>query len=418
MKRLSAVSVLGLCTAMAGWSTPTSAATPADQAAAQALFDDGLKLLNGAKYSDACPKLEESDKLDPAVATKYQLARCYEAVGKTASAWALYVAVADAAKRAANVKAEQTARRRAQALDGKLTKLSIKVAASAKPIEAIVIKRDGVEIGRAMVDVAIPVDPGPHEVAASAPGYETWRQLVSVAPGPRTEEVTIPPLVPSPVAAPAPPLAAAPAPPLPAAAPPSAAVPAVAAPKPDAYTPGAVRVSFEVPSGDYWSLRDSDGKQLCQLPCARWVGENSGMYLSRDNGSNVVRLPGMLPVRDGQEAVATLLPARGSPAWAAVVTILAASFSAFGAVGAVRGSCQDASSNFHYGSDCLNTGYKDTTTLDASMSVFFGVGALAAGYWWFWSRSTDQLEVKARHSAALPRPAEVAVGPFGVRVRF
>ena len=53
-----------------------------DKAAAEALFDQGVRLMKQNSFSDACPKLEESERIDPAVGTLLYLGECYERVGK------------------------------------------------------------------------------------------------------------------------------------------------------------------------------------------------------------------------------------------------------------------------------------------------------------------------------------------------
>ena len=77
----------------------TSTSARADQAAvarAQTLFDEALALMKAGKYAEACPRLEESDQLDPGMGTEYRLAECYESDGKIVRAWTFFRAVADA----------------------------------------------------------------------------------------------------------------------------------------------------------------------------------------------------------------------------------------------------------------------------------------------------------------------------------
>src|SRR4051794_17555175 len=69
-------------------------------AAAQVLFDDAMQLVKKGKATEACPKLEESQRLDPAMATQFRLAECYQQTGRIASAWSVFIEVADSAKQA------------------------------------------------------------------------------------------------------------------------------------------------------------------------------------------------------------------------------------------------------------------------------------------------------------------------------
>ena len=49
-----------------------------DAAAARALFEQARKLLADGKPEQACPKLEESQRLDPGIGTLFNMADCHE----------------------------------------------------------------------------------------------------------------------------------------------------------------------------------------------------------------------------------------------------------------------------------------------------------------------------------------------------
>ena len=168
-----------------------------DPATARALFAEGRKLMGEKKYEDACPKFEESLRLDHGMGTQFNLAFCWEQLGRTASAWATFLDVAAAARAAGQSEREAAARDRASALEPKLSRLTIKVPA---PVEGLELTRDDVAVGRAAWGSAVPVDPGTHTLKASAPGKKPWQQQVSVAGGGARVSVDVPKLDDAPVA--------------------------------------------------------------------------------------------------------------------------------------------------------------------------------------------------------------------------
>ena len=164
--------------------------TAEDKAAAESLFQDALKLIQLNNYPEACPKLEASNKLDPAVGTLFNLGDCYEHTGRTASAWSSFGEARRLAERQSDKRAKVAADREA-ALVPRLAKLV--VTAQDRP-EGLVVKRDKKAVDGALLGSAVPVDPGKHTIEAEAPGHEPWSTTVDVPDQPGTVTVTVPPL--------------------------------------------------------------------------------------------------------------------------------------------------------------------------------------------------------------------------------
>lgn len=164
---------------------------------AQALFEDGKRLMSEGNTSAACAKFAESQRLDPAGGTLMNLAACHMKEGKTASAWAEFKdALAEANRQGRTERSEEAARRIAE-LTPQLARIEVVVdGARAKDMR---VTLDDVVIGPASWNIPVPVDPGSHELRASAPGYaavSVRRQFAAAA----TERVVLPPLAPAPVA--------------------------------------------------------------------------------------------------------------------------------------------------------------------------------------------------------------------------
>jgi hypothetical protein len=186
-----------------------------NQAAAQALFEQARQLMADGKYAEACPKLAESQRLDPGAGTLLNLAHCYEKNGQTASAWVTFKDAAAAADVKHRADWSARARERAQALEPTLSRLTIDVAPEART-SGLQVRRDGVEVGSPVWGTPIPTDPGNHTIEASAPAKKTWSTTVTVHANADQAHVPVPVLKDEP----APSAATTPAPaPLPAAEP-------------------------------------------------------------------------------------------------------------------------------------------------------------------------------------------------------
>jgi hypothetical protein len=159
-----------------------------DKAAAEALFDEGRKLMADQQYAEACTKFEASQRLDPGVGTMLNLADCYEKSGRTASAWAEFRETISAAHKAGSAERERVARQRVQDLEPKLSYLTIVPWQG----QQVGVSRDGVAIDPGVLGTAIPVDPGTHVIAASAAGKRSWSTDVVVGAHADRVSVSVP----------------------------------------------------------------------------------------------------------------------------------------------------------------------------------------------------------------------------------
>src|SRR5258706_4733814 len=149
--------------------------TGGNKLAAEALFEDGRKLVAEGKYAEACPKFADSERLDPSLGTLLNLANCLEKLGRTATAWVTYREAASAANAAGRKDYLATAERHAQALAAKLARVTMIVA---QPVEGMRVVRDGVVVDRAECGTPIPIDAGSHAIEVTAPRHNGWASTV------------------------------------------------------------------------------------------------------------------------------------------------------------------------------------------------------------------------------------------------
>lgn len=162
-----------------------------DPAGAEVLFQEGRKLMAEGQISAGCEKLKDSFALDPMSGTLLNLAACYEKQGKTATAWARFHNAASLAKSQGKAEQAAEANRRIKVLEPDLSYLTITVP---EPVPGLEIKRDDLDVSPATYGVQVPVDPGPVQVVASAPGYKTVKLSVEISPKKDKRTVTVPKL--------------------------------------------------------------------------------------------------------------------------------------------------------------------------------------------------------------------------------
>jgi hypothetical protein len=165
-----------------------------DAPLAEALFRDGRALMESGRFAEACPKLAESQRVDPHLGTLLNLAACHELQGRTATAWAEYTEARSQAAHAGRADRESFAREHARVLEPKLSRVVVR---AERAIEGLEVDLDGEALGAGALGTALPVDPGHHELRATAPGHAPWSAAFEAASGPVTQTIRVPPLVPA-----------------------------------------------------------------------------------------------------------------------------------------------------------------------------------------------------------------------------
>jgi hypothetical protein len=171
----------------------------ADQTLAQTLFDEAVKLMDEGRFADACPKLAESQRLDPGGGTLLNLGFCRQNEGKLASAWAAYNEALSQAIKDGRKDREATARVHVDELEGKVAKLAIDVSDAARKVDQIAIKLDGTPVRQAAWGVLSPIDRGTHAIVVTAPGKLEYKATVDVNADGTVQRVSIPALKDAPI---------------------------------------------------------------------------------------------------------------------------------------------------------------------------------------------------------------------------
>jgi hypothetical protein len=162
--RLAILAILGL-----------TAHAHAQSAEAEAMFNEGDKLMAAGKLAEACAAFEASNNMDPRAGTLIRLGECREQNHQLASAWTAYK---DALGRVKDPRKRDIATAKVNALEPRLSKLTIVV--GEHKVEGLAITRNGKPIDPAIWDRALPVDGGEYEIGATAPGFSQWKTSVSV----------------------------------------------------------------------------------------------------------------------------------------------------------------------------------------------------------------------------------------------
>ncbi|MRG96695.1 tetratricopeptide repeat protein [Polyangium spumosum] len=162
---------------------------------AEVLFTRAMELSAEGREMEACPMLEQSLRLDPAMGTRYRLAECYEKTNRREAAYRLYTEVADEARRAGMSDRESRARLRSEALSAMLARLVVWVPKDVAETPDLVVTIDGAPLDRATwTGEPLPVELGEHVLEAMAPGRRPYRRVVAVHDATIPVELSVPTL--------------------------------------------------------------------------------------------------------------------------------------------------------------------------------------------------------------------------------
>jgi hypothetical protein len=163
---------------------PAAHAADADP---EKLFAEGSALIEQGRCSEALPKLQEAQRLDPGIGTQFNIAVCEEQLGRLGSAWRDFAQVVQLARASGKKQREEAARAKLEALRARVPTLVIRSAESGD----VTVKVDGDAI-KTEAWSFVPVDPGDHTVEANAPTKKSWTTTVH-APAVGTKlEVLVP----------------------------------------------------------------------------------------------------------------------------------------------------------------------------------------------------------------------------------
>jgi hypothetical protein len=167
----------------------------AEAARAETLFREGRALLDAKTYELACPKLAESERLDPSSGVELALGLCYERSGKTASAWGAFARAVTLAQRDGRADRAQAAAAEAATLEPRLSRVTFAVAPETARLAGLELRQDGIVIGPpSWVDG--PVDPGDHTLDVKAPGHAPYSTTFVLRAEQRKLTVAVPALAP------------------------------------------------------------------------------------------------------------------------------------------------------------------------------------------------------------------------------
>ena len=168
-----------------------NAAENQNQKRAEELYKEGAQLLSAGHYWEAEARFQESLKLLKGRGTLLNLAICHENLGRLATAHGELKLLEEQALAAGDTTRLKVAREHLAWIEPQLSYLSVALSADAQ-LPGIQVELDGQVVPT--LGVPFPVDPGRHQLRASAPGKKDYNLDLVFEIGNEPRSVTIPSL--------------------------------------------------------------------------------------------------------------------------------------------------------------------------------------------------------------------------------
>lgn len=194
---LAAATALGGAPATARADGPSAT----DLKKARAQFQRGIELEQASNWSEAIQQFRDVGAVRMTPQVRFHIAYCEEGLGRLVTALGGYeLAQGEADQVGPDFKHE--VENAISELRARIPKLFIE---RGKNADAALVQLDGVDLGASSVGVEVPLDPGPHAVTATAPGFQQFsataelkeKEVTHIALDlePEPEEVAAPPPV-------------------------------------------------------------------------------------------------------------------------------------------------------------------------------------------------------------------------------
>ncbi len=161
---------------------------------AEALFQEGRRLLKEGQYEAACPILQQSFDIHEGLATEFNLAECEEKLQRFSSAYRHYDHVRVVAATKNDAARAEVAGTRAEIAKARAASVTVTVRQPA-PNEELRVDGELIVVnGQGKASVLL--DPGPHDIEARADKYLQFIQKFSLTSGAKVA-IDVPPLRPA-----------------------------------------------------------------------------------------------------------------------------------------------------------------------------------------------------------------------------